>query len=318
MEQGVPPLLVVVREEDAIRLLTPQLAYRAVERALVALADGSGKLNPVVIGGGLAPGQSFSIKSGAAGGERLVGLKVGSYWPGAELHGLARHGSSIFLLDAETGRLRAIVEASRLNGPRTAAADAVAASLLARADSRTLAVIGAGHQAEHEVRALCAVRPIDRVLIASRSTERAQALAAALQDCASTVTAVDAQTACRAADIIVTVTTATAPVIEAGWVRPGTHIASMGSDQRGKQELPVALVERGALFCDLPAQSLAIGEFQHVAAQVEAGTLRLTAIGDVVRGAGPGRISDDAITIFDSSGTALQDLYVAQAILDAR
>ncbi|OYY78174.1 MAG: hypothetical protein B7Y43_07105 [Sphingomonas sp. 28-62-20] len=318
MEHSAPPSLVVVNEEEASRLLTPQLAYRAVERALAALADGSGSLNPVVIGAGLMQGQSFSIKSGAAGDERLVGLKVGSYWPGAETHGLARHGSSIFLLDAETGRLRAIVEASRLNGPRTAAADAVVASFLARADCHTLAVIGAGHQAEHEVRALCAVRPIARVLIASRSAERAAALATALLGCAETVMATDAQTACRAADIIVTVTTATAPVIEAEWVGPGTHIASMGSDQRGKHELPVALIERAVLFCDLPAQSLAIGEFQHVAMQVAAGNLSLTAIGDVVRGVSPGRTSAEAITIFDSSGTALQDLYVAQAILDAR
>lgn len=318
MEHGSPPSLVVVKEDEATRLLTPQLAYRAVERALVALADGSGALNPVVIGAGLMQGQSFSIKSGAAGDERLVGLKVGSYWPGAETHGLARHGSSIFLLDAETGRLRAIVEASRLNGPRTAAADAVAASFLTRADCHTLAVIGAGHQAEHEVRALCAVCPIERIFIASRSADHALALARRLQGCAASVIATQAETACRAADIIVTVTTATVPVIEADWVGPGTHIASMGSDQRGKHELPVALVERAVLFCDLPSQSLAIGEFQHVAEQVEAGTLGLTAIGDVIRGAAPGRTDDKAITIFDSSGTALQDLYVAQAILDAR
>lgn len=312
-----PPAFTLLAEEAAARLLTLDIAYRAVADALVAAARGEAQLNPVVIGKGLEDGQSFSIKSGAARGAALVGLKVGSYWPGAEHFGLARHGSTVLLLDVATGRLRALVEAARLNGPRTAAADAVACDRLARSDAATLGVIGAGHQAIHEIRAVCAVRAIERVCITSRDRARAERLAAELGGIAGEVRAAGLEETVRRADILVTVTNATAPLFDDDWVRPGTHISAMGADQAGKQELPPALLRRAACFCDLPSQSLAIGEFQHVADAVRAGEIALAAIGDVVSGAAAGRPSRDAITVFDSSGLAVQDLYVAQAVLDA-
>lgn len=120
------------------------------------------------------------------------------------------------------------------------------------------------------------------------------------------------ETAVRAADIIVTATTATAPLFDAGWVRPGTHISSMGSDAQGKQELPPPLFPRARLFCDLPAQSVRIGEFQHAAPATP-----LAAIGAVVSGAIEGRQNLKDTTIFDSSGISLQDLHMAEAILAA-
>ncbi|WP_331327572.1 hypothetical protein [Methylobacterium fujisawaense] len=124
--------------------------------------------------------------------------------------------------------------------------------------------------------------------------------------------------ACAAADVIVTATPARAPLFEADWVRPGTHVAAMGADAKGKQELPPALLERAALFCDLPEQSRTIGEFQHASADAQAG---MRALGDVLRSGEGGRTDPEAITVFDSSGIALQDLTIARAILakaDAR
>ena len=121
------------------------------------------------------------------------------------------------------------------------------------------------------------------------------------------------ESACRQADVIVTATSSTAPLFEAGWVRPGTHIASMGSDAAGKQELPPQLLERASLFCDLPEQYRVIGEFQHAPQEATA-----TAIGHVLSGAHPGRRSPAEITIFDSSGLSLQDLYVARHLLAKR
>lgn len=311
--------MIVLTEAEGRGLMSLELAYRAVERALIAAIDGSSAVNPVVIGQGLNEGERFSIKSGTAHGERVLGLKVGSYWPNNHAKGLPAHGSSTFLLDPDTGRLMAVLEASRINGPRTAAADAVAAHLLARPDVRTLSVIGAGHQADYEVRALCAVRPIKRVLIASRSEARAQGLRDTLAvDLGIEVETAGVEQACREADILVTVTPSRAPLFDADWVKPGTHVASMGSDQAGKQELPPALLRRGRLFCDLPSQSVVVGEFQHVRAEIESGKLSLTAIGDVLRGRAKGRSSADEITVFDSSGFALQDLFVAQALLEQK
>jgi ornithine cyclodeaminase len=91
----------------------------------------------------------------------------------------------------------------------------------------------------------------------------------------------------------------------------------MGADGTGKQELDPRLLEQAELFCDLPAQSVTIGEFQHVAAQIGSGDLSLTAIGQVLTGRAKGRSSDQSITVFDSSGIALQDLHIAQRILQA-
>jgi ornithine cyclodeaminase len=90
----------------------------------------------------------------------------------------------------------------------------------------------------------------------------------------------------------------------------------MGADNRGKQELPVELLRRARLFADLVPQSVEIGEFQYVAADIAAATVRLDALGDVARGKKAGRQSADDITIFDSSGIALQDIFLAKNILD--
>ena len=122
--------------------------------------------------------------------------------------------------------------------------------------------------------------------------------------------AAGAEEACAAADIIVTATPARAPLFEADWVRPGTHVASMGSDARGKQELPPDLFRRAALFCDLAEQARSIGEFQHADSDAV-----LTPLGEVLSGRHPGRGSDEAITIFDSSGLSLQDLTIARHLL---
>jgi ornithine cyclodeaminase len=110
--------------------------------------------------------------------------------------------------------------------------------------------------------------------------------------------------------MIVTATLATAPLFHAQWVQAGTHISSMGSDAKGKQELPPDLFNTAKLFCDLPEQSRRIGEFQHAGANVQ-----LTAIGDVLSGKTTGRVSAEDITIFDSSGLSLQDRYIARAII---
>ena len=110
--------------------------------------------------------------------------------------------------------------------------------------------------------------------------------------------------------MIVTATNAAAPLFEADWVQQGTHISSMGSDAPGKQELPVELLLRAELFCDLSDQSRRIGEFQHVPQAV------LTEIGRVLTGTAQGRSTGDSVTVFDSSGISLQDLFVASAVID--
>ncbi|SER71766.1 ornithine cyclodeaminase [Lentzea xinjiangensis] len=294
-------------ESESAALVDDELALAAAREAFLATATGS--VFPVVIGRSPVPGTRFTLKSGCADG--LVGVKIGSFWPGNT--GLPRHSSTIVLLDPATGRLSAVVEAATANAYRTAAADALAVDLLAREDSRTLTVIGTGHQALHEVRAVSRVRPIDRVLVVGRRAEAARAFAAEVT-AVTGVTAhpADARTGIAAADVLVTATTAREPLFDASWVAPGTHISAMGADGPGKQELPVALYDRASLFCDLPDQSLAIGEFQHTTAATP------VALGAVLAGEADGRTAREQITVFDSSGFALQDLTLAAALLRRR
>lgn len=301
----------LITERETSALITRDMAFVAAREALIAAAL-DGVLFPAVIGHGSDRGNRFSIKAGVM--EGAAGLKVGSFWPNNPVRGQERHNSLILLFDETTGRINTIIEASAANAFRTAAADAVAACALASHDARTLAVFGAGHQAFHEVSALMAVRPINSVLIVSRTNASAQSLIEKLDANGIAASAADARTACASADIIVTATASRDPLFDADWIRPGTHVAAMGADGPGKQELPCELLDRATLFCDSPHQSIVLGEFQSIAGKILCGDVTVTPIGSVLLGDHPGRQSDDEITIFDSSGIALQDLALARSI----
>lgn len=308
-------MVTFVSEEQSARLITHERAFEPVRRALVAAASGEARVFPAVIAHGSDPLNTFSLKSGST--PELAGLKVGSFWPGNPARGLPRHHSTILLVDQDSGRTGAVIEGAVANAYRTAAADAVAAKALARPDSETLAIFGAGNQALFECGALARVLPLKRLHVVARDRDKAEAFAARLvgQGVVLDVRLSSAEVACRDADVVVTATPTREPLFEADWIRAGTHVASMGSDRAGKRELPAELFERARLFCDLPTQSVEIGEFQHVRDRIEGGTLVLNAIGAVLDGRCAGRTTRDDITVFDSSGIALQDLYVARHLL---
>ncbi len=301
-------------EDQSAALITHQIAYDAVKSAFISASTGEGTVFPALSAHAADPTRTFSVKSGSAPG--YAGVKLGSYWPSNDALGIPRHGTTIVLLDEQNGRLAAVVEAAQVNAFRTAAADAVSADVLARRDATTLTVFGNGHQALYECLALSRIRPIERINVVARDPARGEAFVTELSERGLEAHLSDARSACEAADVITCATASRGPLFEADWVRPGTHVASMGSDTRGKQELPPDLLRRARLFCDLPAQSVVIGEFQHIGDGVADGVLGLTAIGDVLSGAAQGRVNRDDITVFDSSGIALQDLAVATALLE--
>ena len=214
--------------------------------------------------------------------------------------------------------LDAVIEAGKVNAYRTAAADAVAADLLARKPAKVLAIFGAGNQAGFEVMALARIRPIQTVLVVARPSPRRDALVDQIGERGLEARAALPEEAVRAADIVVTATPSREPLFDAAWVDPGTHIVSMGSDAPGKRELPSEIFPRARLFCDLLSQSVQIGEFQHVRDKIDAGVLAITPIGDVIEKRAPGRRFDSEITVFDSSGISLQDLYMADALIRAK
>jgi len=300
-----------ISEEQSGALITHEIAFAAAREALIAAASNGATIFPAVLAHGSSPTDRFSIKSGATAD--LAGLKVGSYWPGNDQIGLPRHNSAILLIDQKTGRIAWVIEAGKVNAYRTAAADAVAADALARADASVLTVFGAGHQALYECRAVARIRPIREILVVARDPVKAEIFATALNSEGLQVRVTDGQEACERADIIITATSAHEPLFDARWVKLGTHVASMGSDAAGKHELPSALFDRASLYCDLPAQAVTLGDLQHFVGD----RARIAAIGDVLTGRLPGRTSGEEITVFDSSGISLQDLYVARHLIAA-
>ncbi|MEU1183758.1 ornithine cyclodeaminase family protein [Streptomyces sp. NPDC005820] len=261
---------------------------------------------------GSDPNNRYTVKPAAS--STHAGLKIGTYWPGNDRHGLPRHHSTLLILDQEIGRIAAVLEVGAANAYRTAAADALAVDLLARPDASTLAVFGTGHQAGYDVRAVARVRPIGLVLAVGRDPDRTRAFADALTRDGIPARPAAPEEAASSADTIITATTSTTAdpaLFDSEWVRPGTHVSAMGADAPGKRELPAELVARAQLFCDATSQSRRIGELQHAPADAH-----VTQLGDVLTGRAPGRRSPQDITLFDSSGIGLQDLYLGLALLD--
>lgn len=304
-----------IPEAQSSTVVTHEMAFEAISEAFQAASALGSVVFPALIAHGSNPVNRFSVKSGAT--EALAGLKMGFIWPGNTARGLPTHNSVTVLFNQETGGVHAVIESGVVNAYRTAAADAVATNQLARKDAKTLAAFGAGNQAGYDCMAIARIRKIEKVLVVNADAARADRFAQRLAAHGLKVERASAQDACARADIIVTATPAKAPLFEEDWIRPGTHISCMGADGVGKQELPAGLYRRAQLFCDLAAQSVVIGEFQHAAALIQSGTAALTQIGAVLSGQASGRQDDQSITIFDSSGIALQDLYIAERLLSA-
>lgn len=298
-----------ISESESSALINHELAYDAIYQALIAATQPDTKSFAVVHGQASDSKNIFSVKSSAT--QHLAGLKVGSFWEDNPKNGLPRHNALILLFNQTNGKMAAAIEAGKVNAFRTAASNAIATHVLARKDSKILSIFGTGNQAKYECEALARIRNFEQILIVGRDSSKAEKMAEDLNHLGIKTGVSEAKEACEQADIIVTATSSHAPLFKAEWVKAGTHISSMGSDKQGKQELPPELFRHSGLFCDLNTQSKVIGEFQHAP---ESATL--TNIGDVLLAKTQGRLSQEQITIYDSSGLSIQDLYIAQKILE--
>ncbi|MNH58806.1 L-lysine cyclodeaminase [compost metagenome] len=298
-----------ISESESSALINHELAYDAIYEALIAATQLDTKSFPVVHGQASDTKNTFSIKSSAT--QHLAGLKVGSFWEDNPKNGLPRHNALILLFNQANGKMAAAIEAGKVNAFRTAASNAVATNILARKNSKVLAIFGTGNQAKYECEALARIRNFDQILIVGRDQNKAETMAEDLKNLGIEIKIAGAKEACEQADIIVTATSSQTPLFKAEWVKVGTHISSMGSDKQGKQELPPELFSQSGLFCDLNTQSKVIGEFQHAPESAI-----LMNIGDVLLANAQGRQSQEQITIYDSSGLSIQDLYIAQKILE--
>jgi ornithine cyclodeaminase len=229
--------------------------------------------------------------------------------------GLPSLNGLMILFSARTGLVEALLlDNGYLTAVRTAAAGAVAAAHLARADARTAAIFGAGAQARLQLQALTLVRPIERAVIWARNAGKAEALAADVsRELRIAVRAdSDPRAACRGADIIVTTTPSEAPILHADWIGPGQHVTAMGSDAEGKNEIDSALITRAVYVADSLGQTRRLGELHHaIAAGLVPAEREFAELGQVVAGLKPGRRAAEDITLCDLTGTGVQDTAIA-------
>ncbi|MEM6622797.1 MAG: iminosuccinate reductase BhcD [Pseudomonadota bacterium] len=287
-------------------------AFTAIEATFAAMAKGDAWNFPVVREALGHADALYGFKSGFDRAGLVLGVKSGGYWPGNMDKGLTNHQSTVMLFDPDTGKLSALVGGNYLTAVRTAASSSVSIAHLARKDAKVLGMIGAGHQAGFQLRAAAEQRDFEKVVAWNPHPEMLPKLGAIAEEIGLPFEAVSAEEVGAQADVIITITSAFEPLLIAEWIKPGTHIACMGTDTKGKQEVDAALVAKATVFTDEIAQSTTIGEAQHAIAAGLITAEAITPIGDVINGEHPGRSSADEITLFDGTGVGLQDLAVAQ------
>ena len=303
----------VLTRRDVLALLTLPECIEAVERAFRLHAEGR-TLPPGVLGVP-AGGGGFHIKAaGLVGDPSYFAAKTNANFPANSRLGLPTIQGTVLLADASNGVPLAVMDSGSITALRTGAATAVAAKHLARPDSRTATLVGCGVQGEIQLAALAAVLPLEHAWVIDVDAERAAGLAkrATYALGIRVEPAADLAAALRRSDVCVTCTPSRRPIVRQADVRPGTFIAAVGADSQGKQELEPALVAAATLVVDLLEQCAEIGELQHALAAGLLTRERVHAeLADVVAGRRPGRTRLDEITIFDSTGTGLQDVAAA-------
>lgn len=256
-----------------------------------------------------APGGG-DFRAMPARGSGYACLKWVTSYPGNSSRGLPVVRGALLVSSLETGELAAVIDCASVTSLRTGAAAAVSAQALAREDAGSVGIVGCGVNGAWAARCLAAIGYGPGVCHDLRD-DVASALAAELGW--STGTREEAV----AADIVVTVTPGEAPVVLAGELRDGAHIAVLGADASGKAEVETAELLRCRVFCDQWEQASAGGELAGPVSRGELQREDVTDLGAVLDGSAPGRTSLDEVTLFDSTGLAIQDLGIALACLEA-
>lgn len=311
-------MLLLTRAE--LRRLVPMPdAIDAIQDAFIQLSSGQATvpLRPHVA---IPPQNGLGLFMPAyLAGSGALGVKVLTLFPTNQARGLPTINALVLLLDSERGMPLALMDGGYLTGLRTGAASGAATRLMAREDSRVLAMFGAGAQAFHQVWAVCCVRPIERVVIVNRGAERAARLAEDLRAFGGPIPAdiqiaAGAQAALADADVICCATASATPVFDDADVRPGTHINGVGSYLHTMQEIPAATVARARVAVDqrhaawaeggdlVMAREQGLIDEAHVAGE----------LGEIAAGDVAGRTNREQITFFKSVGNAVQDVAAAQ------
>jgi ornithine cyclodeaminase len=294
--------------EDVRALITPADALEAVRGAFVRLERGEATVPPIM--DFEFPGGEAHVKGAWLHGDEFWSVKAATGFYGNASLGLPSASGVSLVISAVDGRLAAVVlDGGLLTELRTAAAGALAASLLAVADVEQVCVVGAGGQARFQVEALLGVRSPARVVVWARRRGQADACARELAERfgVEAVGVADLEAAVRGSDLVVTVTPSQAPLIRAGWLRPGAHLTAVGSDMPGKREVEAAVLGAADLVvADHPPVAAVNGELQWALA---AGVVRLADVAAL--GSLPRRRRDADVTVCDLVGIGVQDAAIA-------
>ncbi|MBZ9813470.1 cyclodeaminase [Mesorhizobium sp. CA7] len=314
--------ITILTESDLRKIVTLDLdAVACVENAFRALATLPVAMPPILRLDIPEHRGEVDVKSAYVPGIDGFAVKISSGFFDNPTLGLPSGGGMMVLLSAKTGVVEALLlDNGYLTEIRTAAAGAVAAKHLSRQDSNVAAIFGAGLQAGLQLEALRLVRPIQEARIWARDAARAEATAARLREKLGILVRAepDAANAAAGADIIVTTTPSTEPLIKAGFVSAGQHITAMGSDAEHKNEIAPAILRMADLYvADSAKQTRRLGELHHaIEAAVFAADAEVTELGQIIAGSKPGRRSASDITIADLTGTGVQDTAIATLARD--
>ncbi len=301
------PKVPVLDREAVTAAVSPAAAIERVRFAFERFAAGDWVM-PAKVYLDAPPNGDF--RAMPARGDGFALLKWVTSFPGNSARGLPVVTGALLLSDARSGELAAIMDCASVTSLRTGAAAALSAEVLARPGARSVGVIGCGVNGASSARCLAAAG-YGPGICADPRTEAAEALAGEL----GWATGDRAEAAAQ--DVVVTVTPGSEPVIFESDLRDGHHIAALGADAKGKGEVELAAFRHCRLFCDEWAQAAAGGELSGAVARGTVTRQYVTELGDVISGRAGGRSADDEITLFDSTGLAIQDLGIATAVYEA-
>jgi len=310
--------VLILSQEEVKSCLPMKDAIKAVKEGYIAFAEKRANLPPIVILSAEKYGGEVDIKTGYIEDFGLIGTKIVSFFSNNPKIGLPSAIGVIVLMDLKTGVPLAIMDGTYITGVRTGAAGAVAASVLARKNSKIVGVIGAGVQARNQVLGLNEVFALKKVKVYSQTEESRRKYASEMSEkLGIEVEAVDhARKAVIGSDIVVTATPSKKAIVMDEWIDKGMHINCIGADEPGKQELDPKIMRRvDKIVVDSLSQCKEMGEIQHALAQ---GIIKESdvhaEIGEVLAGKKKGRERDDEITLFDATGLAAQDIAAANVV----
>jgi ornithine cyclodeaminase/alanine dehydrogenase-like protein (mu-crystallin family) len=310
--------MLILNEQEIRDLAGAGNAREVVQEAFRALHRGAATLPAVISVSFRSPEGLAHIKAGHLHDDAVWTVKVATDIE-PEDGGPTLHNGLMAVISVADGALAALLlDNGYLTDLRTGAAGGVAADLLAREDASTVAIVGAGKQARFQLEALLRVRPITMLRVASRSPARALAFAeeAGTRWSLATQVCTSVEEAVRGADVVITTTPSTSPLVRADWLGPGVHVTAVGSDEPIKQELhPEVLGRADVIAVDDVAQASHSGELHHALAAGTAEEERVVTLGQLLEQVGDGRTRPEDITVADLTGVGVQDAAIAAFVV---